>query len=269
MSAVKQLLSFLRDLIKTRYLLFDLTKNDFKKTYLGSYLGILWAFVQPCFTIFILWFVFQVGFRSTPVNNFPFALWLVSGIIPWFFFSEAVTQGTNSILSNSYLVSKVVFRVSILPVIKIMSALFVHMVFLIFLLLMFYIYGYPPNIYNVQVLYYLFATLTLLLGVSWFTSSLVIFLRDIGQVVGMVLQFLFWLTPIVWSFNIVPNSYTLILKLNPVFYIVEGYRASFIYHEWFWEHPYLTVYFWVVNLLIFTIGALVFKKLRPHFADVL
>lgn len=269
MLAVKQFFSFLKDVIKTRHLLLNLAKNDFKKTYLGSYLGILWAFVQPCFTIFILWFVFQIGFRSTPVNDFPFALWLVSGIVPWFFFSESVSNATSSILQNSFLVSKVVFRVSILPITKIISSLFVHLFFVVFLFLVFLLYGYRPNIYNLQVLYYLFASVILLCGISWITSSLVLFLKDIGQIVSMLLQFLFWLTPIVWSYEIVPPKYLLLIKLNPVFYIVEGYRDTFIYHEWFWNHIYLTAYFWTVTLLIFIIGALIFKRLRPHFADML
>ncbi len=269
MTYLKQFCTFITDIIKSRKLIFELTKNDFKKNYLGSYLGILWAFVQPSFTIIILWFVFQVGFRSMPVNNFPFILWLVCGLIPWFFFSESISNATNSVLSNSYLVSKVVFRVSILPIIKILSSVFVHLFFIVFLFFMFLIYGYKPNIYNLQVIYYLFATVILVLGISWLTSSLVVFLRDIGQMVAMLLQFAFWLTPIVWWYKIIPSKYLIVLKLNPVYYIIEGYRNAFIYHKWFWQSPYLTIYFWVVTLILFVLGAIVFKRLRPHFADVL
>lgn len=269
MNLLKQFFNFFFDTLKSRKLLFELAKKDFRAKYLGSYLGIIWAFIQPTITVLIFWFVFQLGFKSMPVDNFPFILWLLCGIMPWFFFLESISNATNAILENSYLVKKVVFRVSILPIIKIISALFIHLFFIVFLFLIFLIYGYKPNIYNLQVIYYLLATVVLVLGVSWITSSLVIFLRDVGQIVGMILQFGFWITPIFWSLKIVPEEYQMFLKLNPVYYIVEGYRDSFIYHTWFWEHMYLTVYFWFVTLAVLIIGAIVFKRLRPHFADVL
>jgi len=265
----KQFISFLNDILKSRELILELTRKDFQARYLGSYLGILWAFVQPTVTILIFWFVFQVGFKSMPVHDFPFILWLMAGFIPWFFFSEAVLSGTNSVLDNSYLVKKVVFRVSVLPIIKILSALFIHMFFVVFLFVMFLIYGYKPSIYNLQVIYFVFSTVILALGISWITSSLVIFLKDVGQIVTMLLQFGFWLTPIFWSFNILPVKYHFLFKLNPVYYIVEGYRDSFIYHRWFWERYNLSPYFWIETLGLFIIGALLFKRLKPHFADVL
>ena len=126
MRFIKSFFQFILDLWNSKYLLWNLTKKDLKQRYLGSYLGILWAFIQPTITVFIFWFVFQVGFKSMPVDNFPFILWLVCGMFPWFFFSEAWSSATNSIVANSFLVKKVVFRVSLLPIIQIMSALLVN-----------------------------------------------------------------------------------------------------------------------------------------------
>jgi ABC-type polysaccharide/polyol phosphate export permease len=98
---------------------------------------------------------------------------------------------------------------------------------------------------------------------------IVVFLKDLGQIVGIILQFLFWLTPIFWSFNILPARFQFIFKLNPVYYLVEGYRDAFIYHVGFWQYPNLALYFWSETIIIFIVGAVIFKKLRPHFADVL
>jgi len=263
------LLEFLKALLQNKGLLWSLTKNDFKQRYLGNVLGIAWAFIQPTATVAIFWFVFQVGFKSQPVDNFPFILWLVAGIFPWFFFSESLSAGTNSILANSFLVKKVLFRVSLLPIVPLLSALVIHLFFIFVMFCMFIYYGYMPNIYWIQIIYYLFAACILLLGLSWVTSSIVVFFRDMGQFITMVLQFGFWLTPIFWSFKTIPEQYHWIIKLNPLVYIIEGYRNSMIYHKWFWEDMNMTIYFWVVTLIIFAIGALTFKKLRPHFADVL
>ena len=134
---------------------------------------------------------------------------------------------------------------------------------------MFLYYGYSPTIYWLQIIYYLFCTVFLVLGISWLTSSVVVFFRDMGNIVSMVVQFGFWLTPIFWSFKIVPEKYHSIIQYNPVYYIVEGYRDSLIYNTWFWEKTALTLQFWVIALLFFFGGAVVFRKLRPHFADVL
>ncbi len=236
---------------------------------MGNYLGILWAFVQPTVMIAIFWFVFQVGFKSMPVDNFPFILWLMAGMVPWFFFSESLQSATQSILSNSFLVKKVVFRVSLLPIVQIISAFVVNLFFILFLLGMFLYYGYTPTIYWLQLPYYVLCTIIFVLGISWITSSVVVFFRDLGQIVAMIIQFGFWFTPIFWSMKILPQEYHSMMQYNPAYYIVEGYRDSLIYHTWFWEKIDLTIQYWVVTLFFFFIGAVVFRKLRPHFADVL
>jgi lipopolysaccharide transport system permease protein/teichoic acid transport system permease protein len=115
----------------------------------------------------------------------------------------------------------------------------------------------------------MFATTVLLLGLAWLTSSIMVFFKDMGQIIAMFVQFGFWGTPIFWSLNIVPERYHAIIKANPVHYIVKGYRDSMINHEWFWYDQTLTLYFWIVTLFIFILGGLTFKKLKPHFADVL
>jgi len=269
MRQIQILISFLKDIYKDRKLLFELAKKEFEMRYLGSYLGIIWAFIQPTVSILILWFVFQVGFKSAPVSNFPFILWLICGMIPWNFFSDSLQAATHAVIDNSYLVKKVVFRVTVLPIVKIISALFVHFFFITVIFLMFAIYGYEMNLHNIQVLYYLFAMIILILGSSWLTSALVVFLKDVGQFVAMVLQFGFWLTPIFWSYQILPAKYMFLIKLNPMFYIIEGYRNTFIHKKWFWEDPWTTVYFWAVCLIMFIFGATIFRRLKPHFADVL
>ena len=263
------MLDFLKSLYKNKRLLIELTKNDFKQKYVGNMLGIFWAFIQPTAMIAIFWFVFQVGFKSQPVDNFPFILWLVTGMFPWFYFAEGFSTGTNSIMANSFLVKKVVFRVSLLPMIPLFSALAIHIFFIFFMFAMFLYYGYSPEMYWLQIIYYLFATSILLIGLSWLTSSVVVFFKDVGQLVGIIIQFGFWLTPIFWNIKTIPEKYHWIINLNPIAYIIDGYRNSMIYHKWFWEDMGMTLYFWIVTGIIFVLGAMTFKKLRPHFADVL
>jgi lipopolysaccharide transport system permease protein/teichoic acid transport system permease protein len=229
----------------------------------------LWAFIQPTVTILIFWFVFEVGFKSAPVGNFPFILWLITGILPWFFIADTLSSATSSIVENSFLVKKVVFRVSMLPIVKLLSAMVIHLFFVLVIFLFFMAYGIRPTLYSLQVIYYGFAMIVLLLGLSWMTSALIIFLKDVGQIVAMCLQFGFWLTPIFWGIGMVPEKYHFFIKLNPVYYVIQGYRDSFIHKVWFWEHPLYSAYYWGIAATAFVLGAVVFNRLRPHFADVL
>ena len=262
--------SFLADLVSQRRVIKELCKNDFRARYLGSFLGVTWAFVQPTVTVLIMWFVFEVGFRSGPVGSHPYVIWLMCGLLPWNFFSDALANGTNSLTENAYLVKKVVFRVSVLPVVKICSSLIVHLVFMVVLFVLLALYD-PTSVswHMLQIPYFLCAQMILLLGLTWMTSVIVVFVKDLSQIVTIVLQFGFWLTPVFWNYNIVPERYRIFVKLNPMFYIVEGYRNSLLGNSWFWSSPEQTVYFWCVCLAVFLVGGLIFMRLRPHLADVL
>ena len=187
------------DIYKNRRLVAKLAKNDFKTRYAGSYLGIVWAFIQPVITILVYWFVFSVGFRSgTGDLGVPFVLYLVAGIVPWFFFQDALMGGTNSLLEYNYLVKKVVFNISVLPVVKIISAMFVHAFFVLFTIILYAAYGKFPDFYYLQIIYYSVCVFILVLGLSYATSAIVIFFRDLTQIINIVLQVGVWLTPIMW-----------------------------------------------------------------------
>lgn len=258
-----------KNLKNNKNLIMKLGFNDFKTKYASSYLGIIWGFINPLITILVYWFVFQVAFKSGDMDGAPFILWFLCGIVPWFFFSEALNSATNSFIEYSYLVKKVKFNVDILPFIKIISSLFVHLFFVVVTFAVMALYGYYPNIYNIQVLYYLFCMIMLVFSITVFTSSVVLFFRDLGQIISIIVNVGFWFTPIGWNVNIVPIQLQIFLKMNPMFYIVQGFRDSFVANNYFWERPYQTVYFWFFVILMFFIGITLFKKLRPHFADVL
>jgi lipopolysaccharide transport system permease protein len=270
MRYIKEFYRFLKHLKNSRKLILTLAYNDFKEQYLGSYLGILWAVIRPSLFILVLWFVFTMGFRARPTDDgTPFVLWLLCGMIPWFFFAESVNKGMSAIVSNSYLVKKVAFRVSILPLVKVLSALGIHIILVGILMIVFCLHGYYPSLYWLQLPFYIGLTVLLVLGISWLTSSVRVFVKDAGEAIGVVIQFGFWLTPIFWSLRMIPEKYQYIIKLNPMVYVVEGFRDTFIYKTWFWERGFDTVQFALTILFFLIVGAIVFKRLRPHFGDVL
>lgn len=270
MSEKKKSAGLIREVLGSRKLIVNLAKNDFKTRFAGSYLGIIWAFIQPVVTVMVYWFVFEKGLRANTTLPYPYVLWLVAGLVPWFFFSEALSGGTNALIEYNYLVKKVVFKISVLPVVKVLSALFINSFFIGFVVILCWCYGYHPDLYTLQLLYYIVGLFLLVLGMAYLTSALVVFFRDLTQIINIVLQVGIWMTPIMWdaSERLSPELHR-ILKLNPVYYIVDGYRDSLLGKVGFWEKGLWTCYFWVFVVLLFVVGTTVFKRLKVHFADVL
>ncbi|MCI8948457.1 MAG: ABC transporter permease [Lachnospiraceae bacterium] len=266
-------ISLLKEIVKKRKLIWDLAKADFHKRFVGSYFGVVWMFVQPIVTVLIYFLIFgPYGFKSSPPVPAPYVLWLVPGIVPWFFFSEALNTGTGCLQEYSYLVKKVVFPVEVLPIIKLLSCAMVHGFFVLIMFGLNLCYGWWPVITWIQAGYYSFAASMLALAISYLTSSVHVFFKDMAQIVGISLQFGMWMVPIMYDEGMFTKEtpwLAVIFKLNPVYYIVAGYRDSMLTKNWFWERPMLSLYFWGVTALLMLLGLKVFKRLRPHFSDVL
>ena len=260
------------NLIKDYKVIVSLALSDFKKRFVGSYFGVLWMFIQPLSTIAIYTFVFQVGFKAIPpVANIPYVLWLLPGIIPWFYFQDNVLQGTNVLNEYQFLVKKVVFNTSYLPIIKLISTFFAHLCFLIILFVIMTVFNRSINISYLLVLYYSFSLSVLSLGLTYITSSINVFFKDMMQIVSIGLNFGMWLTPIMYSETIFINKHPLVLKLlklNPLYYIIKGFRSVMINEE-FDNYLLNTIYYWCFAIIVLFIGIRVFNKLKNHFSDVL
>lgn len=243
--------------------------DDLKNKYSNSFLGIAWAFLQPMTMIVVYWFVFQLGFKSQPVRDFPFILWLIVGLIPWFFISEAIPGSTAVLVEYNYLIQKVPFNIDILPLIKIISTFIVQIFLVLIAVGAFWLFGYTPNLWYIQILYYALYMAILVTGISYLVSALYIFLKDLIQIVSIILQIIFWATPIVWDLVSMPENVQKVLVFNPIYFIVKGYRKTFIYREAFWTDGVISIYYWCMAIMILFLGIYMFRKLKPHFADVL
>lgn len=268
-TTINQFLTFLNGIWSERKVLWGLSKNDFRARFASSFLGGAWGFIQPLITLLVFWFVFQVGFKSAPVSGVPFIIWLAPAFLIWSFFSDSLMSGTNCLIEYSYLVKKVNFRVSMLPLVKILSAMFIHAAFILFIFFMLAVCRVPYSIYNIQVIYYWFCTCFLLVGLCWLLAAIAPFVKDVVNIVGVFVQIGFWMTPIFWSPDNMSMLVQNILKINPMFYICRGYRDAFIDHIWFWQRGYTNLFFWIITIVCFVAGASLFHKLRPQFADVL
>ena len=263
------LLAFLRLLYNRRTLITAMAARELRVQYAGSSLGLLWTLIHPVVMITVFWFVFSVGFKAKPLNDVPFVVWLTAGLAPWYIFSDIISGSTGIIVAHAHLVKKTLFSSQLLPLVKMLSSLATHGIFMAVLLVLLIFQRMPISLYYLQALYYLFCLLTLSLGIAWGLAALNVFIRDVAQLVAVALQIAFWVTPIFWDISIMTPKVQRLLKLNPAYYIVQGYRESFITFQPFWSHPLHTAYYWLIALSTLVGGAYIFRKLKPQFPDVL
>lgn len=267
---MKQILNYPKEMIQNRKLIWQFSVNDFKARYAGSIFGVLWAFVNPLVMVLTYWFVFGVGLKATTADNdYPFIVFLVTGIVPWFFFSDSFTSSTGVFREYSYLVKKVVFNIRILPTTKLISNLYTHIFFIALTFGIVMLNGIMPSLQTLQLIYYVFCLFVFLTGLTWLTSSIQPFFPDITQIINIFLQVFMWSLPILWSPAQFSSKVINFLKINPLYYVIQGYRESFLSEGWFFEHWKMSLYFWIFTIILLIVGSLIFKRLRPHFSDVL
>lgn len=265
------MLSYVHSLWKQRRNIAQLIWNDFSQHYLASYLGFLWAIINPLIMLIVLTIVFQVGFRVQHIEgNTPFTAWLLCGMIPWLYFAEGLTAGAQSVTAYSFLVRKAVFRISYLPAIRLCASSIIHWILLVFLLVILLYFNFFPTYFWLQLIFYFSCMYVFLLGTAWFSSSIAVFVPDIVNFLSVCTNLGFWITPIFWNKSMMPEKWQWVFTVNPAYYIVQGYRDTFLEGRWIWERPYtehISFGIWVTVMLV--LGGITFKRLRPHFADVL
>jgi ABC-type polysaccharide/polyol phosphate export permease len=249
---------------------YAMAKVTLTKRYSGSALGVFWSLVKPIIFVFTYWFAMTVGIRSgRPIGNVPYILWLIPGIMPWFYISDALTQGGSAIRANAHFVTKMVYPVATLPVSEVLSLYFVHLMMMCLSTAIFVVSGFGLNIYFLQLPYYLLCCLAFTTVVAMLISALTAVSQDIQQAIKSFITLLFWVTPILWSADNVPSPIKQIILSDPICYIVAGYRNTFIGQRWFFQDWQYTIYFWVAIAAIGLLASYVFTKLEPEFADVL
>lgn len=261
--------NFLVFLVRHRGLVAELARKEIRGKYLGSFLGLFWAFVQPLATILIFAFLFAIGLRTGPSGQSGTHLpWLVAGMIPWFFLNDGVVNGAGAILDNAFLLRKVSFRIGLLPLVRVAAALFNAGVLGAIAVAVLLAAGRGLSLHALQAFYYLGAAATLVTGLTLILAPLAVFAKDIRHVVTIGMQFAFWLTGVFWSVTLLPEKFRVIVRANPFSYVVEGFRDALVERRWVWDaRPGQTLYFWAVTAVVLAAGIAVFRKLRPNLAD--
>ena len=268
MEAIK---TIVREHIDWRRQIFKLAKSDIIKTYSGAALGWIWALVKPTITLLVFWFAFSVGLRQGgDVAGVPFVLWLMAGLLPWFYMSEMISQGAGSIRRYKFLVTKMKFPISTIPTFVAISKLSVHLLLMVIVTVIFMLAGHFPDIYFLQIPFYMLLMFAFFSQWALFSGMLSSISKDFLNLVKSLTQAIFWLSGILWDVNSIANeTLKTVLMFNPITFFATGYRNVFVYKVWFWEEPMSLVYFGIM-LIIMALGAVwSYKKLIKEIPDVL
>lgn len=256
---------------RNRGLLAALIKREVIGRYRGSFMGILWSFFNPVFMLAVYTFVFSVVFKARwsggSDSKTEFALILFAGMIIFNLFSECINRAPGQILSNVNYVKKVVFPLEILPIVALGAALF-HFIISLAVWLIFYVmfFGMPnPTVLLLPLI--LMPLVLFTLGVSWLLASLGVYLRDVGQIVGVITTALLFLSPIFYPISALPEQYQMILHINPLTPVIEQSRLALVWGS----VPDISLWFQYLigSAGIAWLGFAWFQKTRKGFADVL
>lgn len=264
-------LDFSRRLWINRFMLKMMTDRELKATYLGSFFGLAWGVINPLALMAVYGIVFGYFFKTKPdpsSGTDSYMLFLMCGLVPWQFFTQTVSSCADVLTKNSNLIKKAVgFPSEILPVVTVFSQVISHLIGVA--VLIFLTIGLngrlSPWVFFIFV--YIFFVVMLTIGLGWILSSLSIYLKDLKQVVGLILMAGFFFTPIFYPTSNIPASVQWILKLNPMFHMVEGYRLTILAGR----PPVINglIYLAAVSAVTFAIGGIFFRRLKPGFAEVL
>jgi len=251
--------------------IFQLAAVDLLKTYRGSALGWLWAVIKPTVTIGVYWFAFAVGLRAGGgVAGYPFFLWLVAGIVPWFYMQEMLTQGSTNLKRYDYLVTKIRFPVSTISTFVSLSKLYVHLALLAIVIVLFILFGYPVDVYLLQLPFYIACMFAFFTLWSLMASLLSAMSKDFANVVQSFVTALFWVSGVMWDVNKIKGGIlSKILAFNPVTFLATGYRNVFIYKRWFFQDTFSLVAFFIMLTGMGLLALYTFHRLRRDIADVL
>ena len=251
--------------------LLKLAKADLVKTYRGAALGWSWAIIKPAVTIFVYWFAFEIGLRKgNMIDGYPFFIWLIAGLIPWFYISDMLTTGIDTIRKYSYLVTKMKFPVSTIPTFVSISKISINIILIFIMLIIFCIFGYMPDLYWLQLIFFLILSFVFWTIWSLFASLISAISKDFGNLVKSFVTAVFWLSGILWNPNTIKIKWLKkILMLNPVTYLVSGFRNCLINKVWFWQQPKRLLYFIILTFIMLLLALWAYRKVRKDIPDVL
>lgn len=259
-----------KEIISNWAMMIRVAMFDYRLRNRDSYLGRIWEILTPLIQIGTYWLVFGIGLRQgRNVDGYPYLLWMLSGLIPWFCISASIIKGANSIFVKAATITKLKYPISTVPIGAILTEGFGFVYTLIILEMVFLFYGYLPNWGYLNLLYYTLYMFIFLASLALATSVFTMVARDFQKLLNSLIRLLFYLTPILWDMSKMPEIYKKIVGISPIFYVVKGFRDSLLYNVPFYMYykDIAVAWIWVIGLFI--MGCYLQEKFRNKFRDLI
>lgn len=262
-------MKFFKMLMENKKLILQLGKNDFRNRFASTSLGSIWGFLQPFIFMLTYVIVFQYILKTGAAGNDPFVVWYIPAMAMWLTLNDTILKTSSSIRQYGYLVKKVVFPIDIIPMITIVSCAVVGIFLIVIAVIVCLCFGYLPNI--LMLLYFIIAAYAFIIAFTRLTSAICTVVPDFAELLSIVMQLVFWFTPIIWNLDMLGGGILLnIAKCNPFTYLVTGLRQAFISGNIITEgYGIYSLVFWGITIFLFIWGNSVFKRTKKDFADVL
>lgn len=247
-------------------LIINLFKMSIRDRYLGSVLGLVWAVLNPLFLLGMYTFIFGFVFKAKipgSETTLSYAIWMISGLVPYMAFAEALNASASSVVSGASMVKNVVFKSETLPYAAVLTAIVPFIVGMIFLLILLFADGNYPTWHVVAIIPLILLQFAFLGGVGLFLGATTVFIRDIVQALSTIVMFLMFFTPIFYPREILPRLVQKITFFNPLYQMTQPFRDVILYHRL----PDLAglAYLAVLALLLNIFGLKYFRKLKGYF----
>lgn len=259
-----------REIINNFDTLFRIALFDYRLENRDSLMGNLWNYLNPVMQLGTYWLVFGIGVRNgKDVDGFPYLIWMLVGLIPWFFFSGCLTKGASSIFQKAAVVTKLNYPMSTVPISAIITEGIHLLNTLLILEIVLLAYGEFPTIYYFNLIYYVAYLFILLCSLSLITSVLTMITRDFSKLITNFIRLLFYLHPILWDMSSMPSAFQKIIYYSPVYYVVRGFRDSILYNISFWKDIRQMAFEWLLVIILYALGCILQMKYRARYRDMI
>ncbi|MFV0557231.1 MAG: ABC transporter permease [Enterococcus sp.] len=267
---MKEIAAIIKEQFQHLGMIFRMSRYEDKATYQSHYLGLAWQILNPAIQVGIYYLVFGIGVNgSSQIDGVPFIVWMLIGITVWFYMNSSVLGASNSIHRQVGMVAKMKFPVSVLPTINIVSNLSSYFPMLGIVVIWLLTTGTLPTLYWLQYFYYFFCMFAFLFAFGVLNATITVLVRDYHIFLQSILRLLFYISGPIWDINNrnMPDVLVKIMHLNPFYFIIEGFRDTFLSRQWFWEKPTYNLIFWCITLTLLILGSHLHMKFRARFVD--
>ncbi|AIG65719.1 ABC transporter permease [Weissella tructae] len=248
-----------------------LARFNIASRWADNYLGSLWNYLEPCMYIGTYFVIFGLGMYGGTINGQPYILWLLIGIVPWYFVKGSFSRGLTSIKSQLGMLTKTKFPMSIAPVVPMIEEFRRFIIMLVMSIGVMFLFGVVPTVSWLQLGYAIFAMWAFLLGLNLLTSTLTLLVPDFQTAANAVFRLAFFISGVIINFDArsMPETVVVILKMMPFYQIIDNFRASLLFNQSVFHNPLNTVFFWTLTLLMLWGGSIAHVRFRGKFMDLI